>query len=122
MSVPKLIVPALVVAALFSGYVLRAAFTQPTTAITLGVSEGKRLECVVAGVKCKGTARLFTSLYEGVAGINRIETYAADRRVIFTYDPDVITPESIRAIMEAPILFTDGTSAQVFRCLSMEED
>ncbi|MFH1374684.1 MAG: hypothetical protein ABII79_12895 [bacterium] len=122
MNVPKLIVPVLVVIALFSGYFLRTAFTKPSTVVTQGTGEGKKLECTVAGVRCKGTARFLTSLYENVPGVNGIVTYAADRRVIFTYDPDIITPDSIRAIMEAPILFDDGSSVQVYECLSMEED
>ncbi|UCC45635.1 MAG: cation transporter [Candidatus Zixiibacteriota bacterium] len=121
MKIPKLIIPLLVIAALIGGYSLRAAFTQPTTNVTLGSSQGKQLECIVSGVKCKGTARYFTSLYEGVDGIGGIETFAADHRAIFTYDPSVITPEDIRRIMEAPIPLGEGDTAQVFECLSMKE-
>lgn len=121
MIVPRYIVPVLVVIALFSGYLLRTVFTQPTTAVTLGTGEGKKLECTVAGVKCKGTAEFFSSFYDSVPGINGIETFAADHRVIFTYDPDIITPDSIRAVMEAPYQLSDGSSIQVFECLSMEE-
>ena len=120
MTVPKFMIPVLVIATLFGGYFLRNAFTQPTTNVTVGTGEGKTLTCVVDGVKCKGTATLFTSLYTDTAGINRIETFAADHRVVFSYDPAVITPERIRTIMETPILLDDGTSVQVFKCLTME--
>ena len=120
MSIPKFVVPLLVIATLLGGYFLRTAFTQPTTNITVGTGEGTKLACVVDGVRCKGTAEFFTSLYQDTAGINRIETFAADHRVIFSYDPAIISPERIRSIMEAPILLDDGTSVQAFKCVSME--
>ena len=120
MNIPKYIIPVLVILTLLGGFYLRTAFTQPTT--TFGESEGTKLECVVEGVKCKGTARFLTMLYEEVPGISGIETYASDRQVVFTYDPSVITPDSIRAIMEAPVLLNDGSRVQVFRCLSMEQE
>ena len=122
MNIPKYIIPVLVILTLFGGFYLRTAFTQPTTTATFGEGEGTKLECVVEGVKCKGTARFFTMLYEDVPGISGIETYASDRQVVFTYDTSVITPDSIRAIMEAPVLLNDGSSVQVFRCLSMEQE
>ncbi len=122
MNIPKYIIPVLVILTLFGGFYLRNAFTQPTTIATFSASEGTRLVCVVEGVKCKGTASFFTMLYEDVPGISGIETYASDHRVVFTYDPSVITADRIRAIMEAPIPLNDGTHAQVFKCLSMEQE
>ncbi|UCE23290.1 MAG: hypothetical protein JSU74_08265 [Candidatus Zixiibacteriota bacterium] len=120
MKVSKYIVPVLVIAALFGGYGLRAAFTQPTTNVSLGESRGARLECIVDGVRCKGTANFFTMLYKDVEGINGIETFATERKAIFTYNPAIITPEQIKAIMEEPIPLRDGRIVQVFTCLSME--
>lgn len=121
MKVSKYIIPLLVVVALFGGYALRAAFTQPTTNVTAGTTEGSKLDCIVDGVKCKGTANFFTMLYKDVPGINGIETFATERRAVFTYDPAVITPDEIKAIMEAPIPMRDGSMVKVFTCLSMEE-
>jgi len=120
MRLSKFIIPALVLATLLGGYFLRTAFTQPTTNVIAGTGGGTNLECVVDGVRCKGTAEFFTSLYKDTPGINRIETFAADHRVVFSYDPAIISPERIRTIMEAPILLEDGTSVQAFKCLSME--
>jgi hypothetical protein len=120
-SLPKPVIPFLVIAALFGGYFLRTAFTQPTTAVSLGEGEGEKLVCIVDGVKCKGTARFFTSLYEDVAGITAIETYATEHRAIFTYDPDIITPDRIQSIMETPVLLNDGRRVQIFKCLSIEK-
>ncbi|UCG61651.1 MAG: hypothetical protein JSV52_15290 [Candidatus Zixiibacteriota bacterium] len=121
MKIPKYIIPILVVVALFGGYGLRTAFTQPTTNVSLGDEGGAKLDCIVDGVRCKGTANFFTMLYKDVPGISGIETFATERRAIFTYDPTVISPDQIRAIMEAPIPMRDGSMVQVFTCLSMEE-
>ena len=121
MNVSKYIVPILVIVALFGGYGLRAAFTQPTTNVTMSAGEGAKLDCIVDGVRCKGTAGFFTMLYKDVPGIVGIETFATERRAIFTYDPDVITPERIKEIMEEPVPLRDGRIVQVFTCVSMEE-
>jgi hypothetical protein len=120
MKLPRYILPLLVVAAIFGGYVLRTAFTQPTTSVALNGSGGRTLTCIVQGVKCKGTAAFFTRLYEQTPGIATIETFATEHRAVFKYDPALITPDSIRSIMEAPIPLRDGSSRQVFVCTSMK--
>jgi hypothetical protein len=120
MKIPTLILPILVLTALFGGFFLRTAFTQPTTSVAFTGNGGKTLTCIVDGVKCKGTAGFFTNLYNGTAGIVNIETYATEHRVIFKYNPAIITPDSIRRIMETPIRLRDGSSRQVFVCRSMD--
>lgn len=120
MKIPKIVVPILVVVSLFGGYALKAAFTQPTTSTMSVSSGGSKLECIVDGVKCKGTATFFVSLFENVGGVNGIETYASDHRVIFSYDPSVVTPDEIRTIIEAPVPLQDGRIIQIFTCISME--
>ena len=121
MKLPRYIIPILVVVTLFSGYYLRAAFTQPSTSVSFVQSEGKTVTCIVDGVKCKGTANFFTKLYSEVSGIISIETYAADHKAVITYDPESITPEDIKAVMEQQIPMRDGTQRQVFTCVSMRE-
>lgn len=121
MKLPRYIIPILVVVTLFSGYYLRAAFTQPSTSVSFVQSEGKTVTCIVDGVKCKGTANFFTKLYSDVSGIISIETYAADHKAVITYDPASITPEDIKAVMEQQIPLRDGTQRQVFTCVSMRE-
>ena len=120
MSLPKYIIPLLVIAALFGGYFLRSAFTQPTTAVEFTQSEGARIVCAVEGLKCKGTANFFTKLYENTPGIASIETYGSEHKAIFVYDPSVISQDEIRAVMEQSIRLRDGTYRQVFKCLSMK--
>lgn len=121
MRISVWVLPILVAATLFGGYLLRAAVTFPTTTVGGVAQSGAKLECIVSGVKCKGTAAFFTSLYDSTAGILAIETYATEQRAVFTYDPAVITPAQIEGVMEQPVLLNDGTSAQVFECLSQKE-
>ncbi|MFH1010607.1 MAG: heavy-metal-associated domain-containing protein [bacterium] len=120
MNIPRMLLPLLVVAALLGGYLLRAQFTQPTTSVSFQHGGSARLECVVDGVKCKGTAAFFTRLYDGIPGIASIETFATEHKAIFTYEPSIITPEQIRRIMEEPIPLRDGSRQQVFQCVSMQ--
>ena len=123
MNIPKYTIPLLVILSLVGGFLLRSAFTQPSTSVNFDhQGEGATLECIVEGVKCKGTAYFFTTLFDGVPGIIGIETFATEHKAVFTYDPEVITPDEIRSIMEAPIPMRDGTARQVFKCLSMSSD
>lgn len=120
MRIPKLALPILVVIALFGGFFLRNAFTQPSTSVSTGAAGSAKVECIVDGVKCKGTASLFTSHIQGVPGISTIETFAADHKVIMTYDPAVITPDQIRAKIDSPVTIDDNTHVAIFRCVSIE--
>jgi hypothetical protein len=120
MKIPMFILPILVLSALFGGYIMRSAFTQPTTNVRFTGGGTKTMTCTVDGLKCKGTAAFFTKLYENRPGISGIETFATEHRAIFTYDPSIISPDSIRGIMEAPIPLRDGTSRQIFACQSMK--
>lgn len=119
MMVSKYLLPLLVVGFLSGGYVLRLGFTQPTTQVSFGEEGRERLECVVEGLKCKGTANFFTRLYAGAPGIASIETFGTEHLAVFTYDPTVITREEIRSIMETPVPLRDGRRVQVFRCEEM---
>ncbi|MBL7190895.1 hypothetical protein ISS30_04305 [bacterium] len=119
MRIPKLLLPVLAVSILLFGYFLRFAFTQPTSNVSFdSEGGGKKLECLVEGVKCKGTASFFTSLYKNTEGIISIETYATEHLAVFTYNPQLITTQRIIEVMETPILLQDGSRRQVFKCLS----
>ncbi|MBT7790153.1 MAG: hypothetical protein HN757_14830 [Calditrichaeota bacterium] len=127
MNISKYIIPVLVLSTMFGGYFLRHAFTQPTTsAIFESGQSGGNLEdnltltCKVQGVKCKGTANFFTKLYTDIAGISTLETVASDHKAVFTYNPKVISPDDIRAIMEKPIRLNNGSTKQIFTCLEMK--
>jgi hypothetical protein len=120
MRVPKYVLPILVLVFLSGGYFLRTGFTQPTTQVTFGQSGQEKVECVVEGLKCKGTAFFFTKLYEETPGIASIETFGSEHLAVFTFDPNIITRDEIRAIMEAPVPLRDGRRVQVFQCVEMK--
>jgi hypothetical protein len=120
MRVPGFVIPILIVAALVGGYFLRLAFTQPTTSVTHVDTTGRMSVFIVEGLKCRGTASFFSSLYDSIPGIYGIETYATEHKAVFNYNPEMIGRDSIQAIMEAMIPFDDSTSAQVFKCISVE--
>jgi hypothetical protein len=120
MRLPRFIIPAFVALALFGGYFLRSAFTQPTTNVAFNAEKGTQATFIVDGLKCKGTAAFFTSLYDSVPGIIGIETFATEYEAIITYDPDMITRDSIKSVMEKDVIFEDGTKSQIFKCISVE--
>jgi len=119
MRLPTIVIPVLVTLALAAGYGLRASFTRPTTVQTFAEGTGVKATFIVDGVRCKGTAMFLSSLYEDIPGILGIETFAGERTAVFTYDPKIVTRDRIRTIMEAPIPFKDGTTSQVFKCMSV---
>ncbi len=120
MRIPRLVIPILIALALFGGYFLRKAFTQPTTSVTYASKTGKMSVFVVDGLKCYGTASFFSSLYDSVPGVYAIQTYATEHKAVFNYAPEMISQDSIKAIMESMILFDDGSTSQIFKCLSVE--
>ena len=119
MRVPRLALPILVIAFLFGGYYLRLGFTQPTTQVEFASGGGHEFKCVVQGLKCKGTATFFTGLYADRPGIASIRTFASEHQAVFAYDPALISPEEIQAIMEAPVTLRDGRQVQPFTLLEM---
>ncbi|RJP79701.1 MAG: hypothetical protein C4524_04815 [Candidatus Zixiibacteriota bacterium] len=120
MTVPKYILPALVVLALFGGYLLRNPLTRPSTETHFTAAGMATVECFVDGLKCKGTAEFFTRMYQRTPGIASIHTYAAEHRAVIAYDPAAIDTAGLRSAMEAPVLLDDGTLQPVFRCLAMK--
>ena len=116
---PRLIIPLLVTLALAGGYNLRIVCTQPTLTKVFADRPGDKAKFVVDGIRCWGTAQLFTSLYEHTPGVFSIQAYASERTAVFTFDPEVTSRDQLRSIMEAPIPFDDGTTGQVFKCVSV---
>ena len=120
MRLPRIIIPLLVALTLVGGYSLRLVFTQPTLTKVFAEQPGEKAVFVVDGIRCWGTANFFTSLYEETPGVLSIQAYASERKAVFTFNPSIISRDRIRAIMEAPIPFNDGTTGQVFTCISAQ--
>ncbi len=120
MQLPRIIIPVLVALTLLGGISLRRAFTQPTLTQVFADQPGKSATFIVDGIRCWGTARFFASLYQDKPGVFAIQAYASERKAVFRFDPDLISRDQIRAIMEAPIPFNDGTTGVVFRCITVQ--
>lgn len=60
------------------------------------------------------------SLVLGLVGYLAIQAFGTERKAVVTFDPQCVTRDRIRAILEAPIPFDDGSTGQVFRCLAVE--
>ena len=120
MRIHRFVIPVLVAVSLVGGYSLRTAFTQPTSTVTYDQQGGQQSTFIVDGLKCKGPAGFFTSLYDSLPGVLGIETFATEHKAIFTYDPDIISRDSIQAIMEQEMIFNDGSRGQVFKMVSVE--
>ncbi len=121
MKIHRLAIPILAIMTLFGGYHLRHAFTKPTTAVKFTGSGNALVECKVEGLRCKGTANFFTSLFQGVEGISSIETIGSEHKATITYNPVVISKQNIREIIERQIPLRDGSTRQIFRCVEMTE-
>jgi hypothetical protein len=120
MKLPSVFIPAAVIVFAALCVPLREAFVYPAARVTFaepGAAEGavvRTAEMIVQGVKCKGTAEFFLSRYEAQEGILDLEAYAADHKVIVTYDALKIDTEKIRIIGEAPIRTRSGELRQFF--------
>ncbi len=119
MRVPKLLIPLVVAGALMAGYAFRTSLDRPTLVQTFAEGTGAQATFVVDGVRCRGPAAFFCTLFEDTPGIFKIEAFASERTAVFTFDSKVVTPKRIQEIMESPIAFDDGTTNQVFRCVSV---
>ena len=124
MRLPNIIVPASVLVAAGTAYPLKEAFNVPSTQVTNAASSStasKTVEMIVEGVKCRGTANFFSSRIRGLPGILDITTYAADHRVVISFDPAKTDTNAIRAASEAPVRGRDGQMNSFFRVTSLEE-
>lgn len=126
MTVPRWSVPLLIILFALLTLPLKQAFTLPSAHLQVAPGElsetaGKRLELLVDGVKCRGTAEYFLARFRTVGGVLDITAYAADHRVILRYDPAVLSEERIRQIAEAPVQGNDGQRFSVFQVKSMRD-
>jgi len=114
MRLPTAFVPAAILVFALLCLPLREAFVYPAASVTFdeagpaGAAQVRQLEMIVQGVKCQGTAEFFAKRYEGQAGILELEAYAADHKVLVTYDASRIDADRIRDIGGAPIRLKNG--------------
>jgi hypothetical protein len=121
MSVPKVLIPILVLVFVAGGYALQTAFFFPTTEVSFNCTSDKSVEFVVDGVRCRGTAAYFTEMFARTPGIAKITTYAASHTALFEYDSQQINPDRIKSMFEKEIRMADGSFRSVFTETSRKE-
>jgi len=121
MRLPKLTIPIIVLLFVLGGYFAQSMFFFPTTEVALGAAGDSEVEFKVQGLKCRGTASHFTSLFEGVAGIEKITTFAAKNQAIFRYNSSEISPDRIAMIFQKEHRLEDGTFYQFYHELERIE-
>lgn len=120
MRLPAVFIPATVIVFALLTFPLREAFNLPAAqlsfadAASVDESQVRTAEMIVQGVKCKGTANFFLARYEGEEGILDLEAYAADHKVIVTYDASKIGTDRIQEIGNAPVEMNDGEHRTFF--------
>jgi hypothetical protein len=127
MRLPGIIIPIVLVVFAALTVPLKAVFNSPSAQIS--VADGaevdtqnlRRVDMVVTGVKCQGTANYFLSLFNDRDGIVEMSAYAADHRVVITYDPERISIDEMREIAEAPVLGRDGNHYELFKVEKVED-
>lgn len=121
MKIPKLAIPIAVILFVAGGYLLQPVFFFPTTETAFSAVGDSRVEFIVEGLRCRGTAAFFVTLFEDTPGIESITTYAVDHKSVFVYDSKLITPDRINSIFEKEFRMNDGTFQSVFRELGRNE-
>jgi hypothetical protein len=121
MKIPKLIIPILVLVFVAGGYAVQPLFFFPTTNVQMGAEGNSRVEFIVDGIRCRGTAAFFTSLFENVKGIESITTYADSRKAVFVYDSKLIDPEKIQLLFEREFRMQDGSFQPLYRAVERSE-
>jgi len=121
MRIPKIVIPILVITLFAGGYIFQSVFFFPTTEVTYASQGDSRVEFVVDGLKCRGTASFFTEMFNDVPGIASITTYAANHRAIFTFNSAEINPDRIKVIFEKEFRLEDGSFSSLFQELERKE-
>jgi hypothetical protein len=121
MRIPKIVIPILVVVLFAGGYLFQRVFFFPTTEVTYASQGDSRVEFIVDGLKCRGTASFFTEMFNDVPGIRSITTYAADHRAIFVYNSEEINPDRIKVIFEKEFRLDDGSFTSFYQELERRE-
>lgn len=121
MKIPKIVIPALVILFILGGYLIQPLFFFPTTESAFAAKGDSTVEFTVEGLRCRGTAAFFTSLFDDVPGIESITTYAANNKAIFRYNSELISPHRIKSIFEREFRMRDGSFSKAFKEISRSE-
>jgi len=119
-------VPLLVLVAAAGGVLGARLVEAPTVVRDYGPAPAGRepasVVFTVAGLKCTDTARTFSSQFEGVPGVLRLEAFASPHRARLMYDPSATDPAALRQAAESPVVDggTGAISFGVFRVVEVD--
>jgi len=122
------LVPVPVAAALLFGVRVSEPLTLPTAEASFEeagpLADPARVECTVAGVKCRGTAMLFLGRAATFPGVGEVKAYAGTNRVVITYDRARTSAEALRDSINAPVPHprTGERFPDIFRVVEMRAD
>jgi len=111
MSLRLWIVPAVLILMTIVGIKGAKHLSVPTLSYTYSGSHRGRIakvDLVVEGVRCYGTANILRQHLASHPGIISLVAYGSKHRVVIEFDPDVTGVERICKAIEAPILTKQG--------------
>jgi hypothetical protein len=114
MTVPRSIVPVLVVLLALAGLVSARLFAIPSLELEFPAAAEepgaatREVSLLVDGVKCVDTARQAASALEELPGVRRFVAYASRNRVDVTYDPSLVDVGQLSEALEGPVFDEDS--------------
>lgn len=116
MKVHPVLLPPMVVAAFFATILGGQLWELPTMQHEFSTiqSEGREVAMIVDGLHCRGTSNYFVSRLEDTPGLLGVATYVQEHRAVIQYDPEVISVEEIREIIEDFVFLPDGRMVRPF--------
>jgi len=119
MTMPRAIVPLLIVLLTVAGLGAARLIAIPSVELDFSDAEGdtaaptREVSLLVDGVKCVDTALQAGSTLESLPGMKRFVAYASHNRVEVIYDPSRVDVEEIREALEGPV-FDEETGEFLF--------
>ncbi|NLI79977.1 MAG: 4Fe-4S binding protein [Candidatus Riflebacteria bacterium] len=115
-SLPRRILPVLVVLMMGVGFLFAFRYPLPTMsttfpAYTSGVSFA-RTDLVMTGLRCRGTANTLAWILEDEPGIAALDAYVSEARASILYDPQKTDPQKLVARIHAGRLWTNAKTKQ----------
>lgn len=84
-----------------------------------GGSESRKVEMVVDGLHCRGTANYLTDKIGDMPGLLSLTTFVQKHLAQIEYDPAVTSVEEIRREIERAVELDDGRIVQPFEVLEV---
>ena len=84
-------------------------------------SESRKVEFVVQGLHCRGTANFFVRKIGETPGLLSLTTFVQKHSAQIEYDPTLIGIEEIRREIEEPVRLRDGRMARPFKVVEIKE-